>query len=104
MVISTFPDAPSAQQAAQNLVSARLAACVNCVPGATSHYLWEGKMEMSTEIIFIAKTTRACYPQLEQTLRSLHPYELPEIIALPVSTGLPAYLRWVSDNTNAGEQ
>lgn len=95
LVISNFPDRASAEAAADALVNANLAACVNILGGCTSIYRWEGKVEHANEVPLLLKTTRAAYAHLENALRELHPYELPEIIAVPVTAGLPAYLKWV---------
>jgi periplasmic divalent cation tolerance protein len=77
-------------------VGRRLAACVNILPGVTSVYEWQGTLEQSAEHLLLIKTTAAAYPALEAGLRAAHPYELPEICALPLARGLPAYLDWVS--------
>ena len=96
LVLSTFPDAAKAREAARVLVGERLAACANLLPGVTSVYIWQGQTEESAETLVLLKTTRAAYPALEVRLRALHPYELPEIVALPLAAGLPAYLDWVA--------
>ncbi|KAF0205213.1 MAG: periplasmic divalent cation tolerance [Gallionellaceae bacterium] len=99
LVISNFPDRASAEAAADALVNANLVACVNILAGCTSVYRWEGKVEHANEVPLLIKTTRAAYAQMESTLRKLHPYELPEIIAVPVTAGLSAYLDWVAQET-----
>ena len=99
LVFSTFPDAAQARQAGRLLVAERLAACVNVLPGVTSLYLWEGKLEESAETLAIIKTRREIYPALEARLRELHPYELPEIVAVELTAGLPAYLEWLAAGT-----
>lgn len=99
LVISNFPDLASAEAAAKTLVTGNLAACVNILPECTSIYRWEGKVEHATEVPLLIKTTRTAYPKLESALCELHPYELPEIIAVPVTVGLPAYLNWVVQET-----
>jgi periplasmic divalent cation tolerance protein len=91
--------AGSADALGTALVEARLAACVSAVPGARSVYRWQGQVERSEETVLIAKTTRARYAALETEVRRLHPYELPEIVAVNVAGGLPAYLHWVQDST-----
>ncbi len=83
VVLSTFPDVAAARAAAEVLVSERLAACVNLLPGVESIYRWESKVEHSAEVLAVIKTTAARYADMEQRLRALHPYEVPEIIALP---------------------
>ena len=103
LVISTLPDRESAEKLAHALIEQQVAACVNILPGATSVYRWQGKVESASETMVLIKTTMACYPALEIAIKKQHPYELPEIIAVPVSAGLPAYLDWVateSINTN----
>jgi periplasmic divalent cation tolerance protein len=101
IVFSTFPDESSARKAAGRLVEGRLAACVNILPGLSSVYRWQGKLETSSEVLLIIKTTDAVYPQLESGLKACHPYELPEIIAVGAETGLPDYLSWVAQETAA---
>jgi periplasmic divalent cation tolerance protein len=99
LVITNLPDAASATQLAQQLVEARVAACVNQLAPCTSTYRWQGKIETATEVPLLIKTTQAAYPQLEKLILAAHPYELPEIIAVPVTDGLPAYLAWVAAET-----
>ncbi|NCN88967.1 MAG: divalent-cation tolerance protein CutA [Gallionella sp.] len=100
LVFTTLPDRASGERIAGALVTERVAACVNLMAAATSFYHWQGKLERTGEIPLLIKTTRSAYPQLEQRLRELHPYDLPEIIALPVAAGLPDYLSWVRRETN----
>ena len=99
LVLSTFPDDAQARQAGRLLVTERLAACVNVLPGVTSLYLWEDKLEESAETLVIIKTRREVYPALEARLRELHPYEIPEIVAVELTAGLPAYLEWLAAGT-----
>ncbi len=99
LVFTTVPDPASAVKIAESLIDARLAACVHSLPAGTSYYRWQGKQEQSSEITLLIKTTSAKYPELEAAIRRLHPYELPEILGLPVSVGLPAYLEWIHDET-----
>lgn len=98
LVLSTFPDVATARRIGRELVEQRCAACANILPQIESIYWWEKKVETATETLVLFKTTADHYAALETTLRQLHPYEVPEIIALPVSWGLPDYLRWVSEN------
>lgn len=100
LVITTLPDAQAAGQLARRLIEERAAACVNQFAPCTSTYRWEGQIETATEVPLLIKTTRAAWPRLEQLIRAAHPYELPEIIAVPVTAGLPAYLDWVSRETD----
>lgn len=95
IVLTTWPDAENARKAARTLVEEHLAACGNILPGVESIYRWQGAVETGAEVLVLLKTTAARYPQLETKIKALHPYEVPEIIALRVADGLPAYLRWV---------
>ena len=99
LVFSTFPDAARAREIGRQLVAERLAACVNPLPGVTSIYLWQGQQEESAETLALLKTRRKLYPALEARLRALHPYEVPEIVAVELAAGLPAYLQWVAEQT-----
>ncbi len=99
LVITHLPDALAAQKLAQQLVEARAAACVNQLAPCVSIYRWKDKIETATEVPLLIKTTQAAYPRLEQLIRAAHPYELPEIIAVSVTAGLPAYLHWVDNET-----
>lgn len=96
LVITHLPDASSAQKLALQLVEARAAACVNQLAPCSSTYFWQGKIESATEVPLLIKTTRAAYPRLEKLIRAAHPYELPEIIAVSVTAGLPAYMDWIA--------
>lgn len=100
IVLSAFADLETARKTARTLVEERLAACANIVPQVESVYRWQGKIENNTEVIVIFKTTRECYPQFEQRLHALHPYEVPEIVALDIEAGLPAYLTWVAESVS----
>lgn len=104
LVITNLPDEQAAAKLVQQLIEARAAACVNQLAPCTSTYRWQGNIETATEVPLLIKTTRAAYPRLEQLLRETHPYELPEIIAVPVTAGLPAYLDWVTQETSALEE
>ena len=94
-VLTNLPDSASAFNLARQLVQLRLAACANVLSPVTSFYRWEGKDEQAEEFPVLIKSTRERYAQLEQAIRERHPYSLPEIIAWPIETGLPAYLAWV---------
>lgn len=98
LVLTNLPDRQSAQEMARRLVEARLAACVNCIPGVRSVYRWEGAVEEAEEVSLLIKTAAARYAELEAAIKASHPYQLPEIVALPAS-GLPAYLDWVMQET-----
>ncbi len=104
LVITNLPDRAAAERIAETLVIQRVAACVNVLPECRSVYRWEGKLEHATEVPLLIKTTRGAYPELEQALRKSHPYELPEIVAVPVAAGLPDYLNWVAQETQPRNQ
>ena len=95
LVFSTFPDLEHACETARTLVSERLAACANVLPGTTSLYVWQGEQIESEEVLALFKTRRETYPALEARLKALHPYEVPEVVAVNLAAGLPAYLEWV---------
>ncbi|MFT4548082.1 MAG: periplasmic divalent cation tolerance protein [Verrucomicrobiales bacterium] len=95
LVLATFPDIEKARQIGTALVEKQLAACVNLIPNVESIYRWEGKVETASEVQALIKTTSDRYPELEKAICDLHPYEVPEIIAVEIAAGLPAYLRWV---------
>lgn len=97
LVITHFPDKASAMMLAQQLIERRAAACVNLLAESTSVYRWQGETETADEIPVFIKTLAEHYAEVEKIIKTIHPYELPEIIAVPVKTGLPAYLRWVAD-------
>ncbi|MES2071324.1 MAG: divalent-cation tolerance protein CutA [Pseudomonadota bacterium] len=99
LVISNVPDATVAQHIAEQILAKKLAACVNVMPEMRSFYTWNGRQETATEIPLLIKSTQARYADLQALILSLHPYEVPEIIAIPVADGLPAYLQWVIEET-----
>ena len=101
VVLNTCPDAESAENIARTLLDRNLAACINVLPGIRSFFTWQGACETAEEHLLVIKTTSRAYPALEQTILELHPYELPEIIAVPVAAGLPGYLTWVTQSTTA---
>jgi len=100
IIYCTVPDTATGERIAQRLVEYRLAACVNLLPGATSVYRWKGRVEKETESLLMIKARAADYKSVEAAIRSQHPYELPEIIAVPVSNGLAEYLDWVRNIQN----
>ena len=99
--ISTFPDAETAVRIAEQLVTEKLAACANITAPVRSIYHWEGKLEKTEETMVFFKTTQSRYERFERTLRSLHPYAVPEIVCLRIAAGLPDYLRWVERSCEA---
>src|SRR6267143_4956012 len=96
LACSTFPEIETARRIAQQLVTENLAACANIIPAVESIYRWQDKIENAQEILVFFKTTAARYAAFEDRLKSLHSYEVPEIICLRIADGLPEYLRWVS--------
>lgn len=104
LVITNLPDAASADTLARQIIAARAAACVNQLAPCTSVYRWEDKIETATEIPLLIKTTKAAYARLEALIRAKHPYELPEIIAVPVTDVLPGYMNWVSSETQTHKE
>jgi periplasmic divalent cation tolerance protein len=96
LVLTNCPDEESANAMALALVEERLAACVSILPRVQSIYRWQGTVESATEIPLFIKSTTTNYPALEAAIRDRHPYKVPEIIALAVERGLPAYLDWVT--------
>ena len=101
IVFTTLPDSSSAVKLALALVSGRHAACVHMLAAGESIYRWEGKIERATEVTMLIKTTQTAYPALELAIRENHPYDLPEIVAVPAVAGLKAYLDWVHVETKS---
>lgn len=99
IVLTTAPDASTARRLATLLVRERLAACVNVVGGVQSVYRWKGDVVSAREYMLIAKTTGLRLAALQSRLAAVHPYDVPEIIALPLAGGLVNYLSWISENT-----
>jgi periplasmic divalent cation tolerance protein len=99
LILTTAPDALTAERIAALLVESRLAACVNILPGVRSVYRWQGAVEKADEVQLFIKTTAARYPEVEAAIRSHHPHAVPEIIALPITLGWPAYLQWLNQET-----
>jgi periplasmic divalent cation tolerance protein len=99
LVLSTFPDVATARRIGRQLVEEKCAACANILPQVESIYWWEQKVESANETLVLFKTTADRYEALQTTLRQLHPYDVPEIIAVRIEQGLPEYLRWVSENS-----
>ena len=101
LVFTNVPDRAAAERIADMLVEKRLAACVNILAPCRSVYRWRDAIQRDEEHPLFMKTTAERYPALEEALRAAHPYELPEIIAVPVERGLPAYLDWVAAESRA---
>lgn len=101
LVIANCPDEACANRIALAVVEAGLAACVNLLPRVQSIYRWQGAIESASEVPLLIKTTAGRYTELETAIRAQHPYDVPEIIALPIAQGLPAYLDWLAAETRA---
>ena len=104
LVLTTMPDAASAEQLARSLVEEQLIACANLVPGLLSVFRWKGEIQAENEVLLLIKTRRALLGRLGSRLTDLHPYDVPEMLALPVEAGLEAYCRWVADETGKDQQ
>ena len=102
IVLTNLPDREAATRLATLLVEHRHAACVNILAECASVYRWEGKIRTATEVPLLIKTSCSAYPRLEEIIRANHPYELPEILSVPLGGGLPAYLDWVATESVAG--
>jgi len=96
IILCTCPDQKTAEEIASHLISEKLAACVNIIPGITSIYEWQGQIEKSQEYQLLIKSHSKYYTEIEDNIKKLHPYELPEIIAVPIERGLPEYLQWIN--------
>lgn len=99
LALCTCPDEDVAEHIASELVTAGHAACANIIPGLTSVFFWEDKAEKDPEVLLLIKTTGRAYPAMEESIQELHPYELPEIIAVRIDRGLGEYLNWISSET-----
>src|SRR5438067_5002276 len=98
LALSTFPDAETAQRISNQLVTEKFVACANILPAVESIYRWKGKVESGNETLVFFKLSEDRQSDFQNKLQSLHPYEVPEIIFVPISSGLPEYLRWVAEN------
>ncbi|HYQ72838.1 MAG TPA: divalent-cation tolerance protein CutA [Gammaproteobacteria bacterium] len=101
IVLCTVPKRETAEMIADALVSEQLAACINILPGVTSVYRWQGAVEHSEELLLIIKTRKTAWPVLEARIQALHPYELPEIVAVPITTGEAEYIQWLKNSIPA---
>ena len=98
IVFCTFPDLGKARETGTALVESQLAACVNLIPAVESIYRWEGKVETAAEVLAVFKTTAGAWPRFEARLRELHPYDVPEIVALKPDQVSEGYARWVGES------
>jgi periplasmic divalent cation tolerance protein len=101
LVLTTVPDVEVGQIIAERLIADRLAACVTLSAASQSVYWWQGKVSQEPEHILFIKTQRAHYPRLEEKILQIHPYEMPEIIALPILTGNKKYLKWIDSEVRS---
>ena len=99
----TAPDAEVAERIARRLVGDRLAACVQQVPGLTSTYVWEGEVEQASEVLLLVKTTAESFEAVCAAVTAVHPYDVPEVLAIPVTEGAAPYLSWVASSTQSEE-
>lgn len=102
LALTTCPDQEAATRVAETLVTEHLATCVNQLPNVRSSYFWDGRLQNDAEILLMIKTTHSQLRHLETRLKAVHPYELPELIVLPVIGGNEAYLRWVREGVEKG--
>lgn len=102
IVFVTVESAEQADRIALALVAEKLAACVNVLPGVRSCYIWEEKLNWSNELLLVIKTVRARFPQLEQRVREMHSYSVPEVVAFEIATGSESYLKWVEEGSSGG--
>jgi len=104
VVLMTVPDLHTAEAVVGNLVAARLTACASILPGVTSLYWWEGEVQRSSEVLVVMKTSTECVDTLISRAAELHPYDVPELLTLPVENGLAAYLAWVGRECYVAEE
>jgi periplasmic divalent cation tolerance protein len=97
VVLTNVPNLTIAKSVARYLVGQKMAACVNIQPGVKSYYHWEGVIRQANEVTLLVKTTRLRYPDVEAAIKAMHPHQVPEIIALPVTAGSQSYLGWIAD-------
>jgi periplasmic divalent cation tolerance protein len=103
LILTNLPDVASAEKLAHALIEKRAAACVNVLTACRSIYRWQDAVETADEIPLLIKTTAANYPRVEEIVRAQHPYAVPELIAIPITHGLPAYLDWLATETEKHE-
>ena len=98
LILCNCPDAETANHLAELLVAQQLAACVNCLPQVRSVYRWQGKVETAVEVTLLIKTTLEHYSSIEKMIAENHPNEVPEVLAISIDNGLPAYLKWLENS------
>jgi len=101
LILTTLPERAGAEALARDLLAARLAACIQIGAAVESLYHWRGEIETASETPVAIKTRAALYPRVEAAIRQRHPYELPEIVAVPITDGLPGYVDWIAAETAA---
>ncbi len=101
LVYVTFPNLEEARHIGAEMVRRQLAACVNLCPSVTSIYRWKGEVESSEEVLAVFKTSRACFPLLEKTLKEMHSYEVPEVVGVEILEGSREYLQWISSQLSS---
>jgi periplasmic divalent cation tolerance protein len=101
LILTTLPERAGAEALARDLLAARLAACIQIGAAVESLYHWRGEIETANETPVAIKTRAALYPRVEAAIRQRHPYELPEIVAVPITDGLPGYVDWIAAETAA---
>jgi periplasmic divalent cation tolerance protein len=101
LVLTTIGSEEDGARLARSLIEKRLVACVNVLGPARSLYMWKGKLEDDSERLLLMKTRADRYPELEAALQELHPYEVPEVLAIPIERGSGAYLSWIDENVGA---
>ncbi len=99
-IFCTVPDQATAQKIALNLVSNQLAACCNIIAGVESVYFWEGKICRDAELLLIIKSSQEKFEKIKERIIELHPYEIPEVISLPIINGNESYLKWIEEQVN----
>ncbi len=104
LVLTTVPDKETAQKIATSLVKQRLAACVTISSVCESHYWWQEKVCREIELILFIKTRASLYEELEEKILELHPYQVPEIIVLPIFQGYSKYMAWIDKETKSGHE
>jgi len=99
VIYVTVPDENAAARVTESVVDSKLVACVNAIPGIKSTYLWKGQVTTDQEILLMMKTRTELFDRLQETIKTQHPYETPEIISVPITNGIQSYLDWIRDST-----